>query len=116
MSAEKSARRGSPGRRVGRSTPRRVAARPSSSEGAYEDFGIAAERVSPRSIRVRVSASPAGPLDEPLLMAYPAGEARELRESFRSGTGWTGSVSVNAPIKPGRADITQAKQEPSGVG
>jgi hypothetical protein len=67
----------------------------------YEDFVIVAKRTNAASVSVRVEASPAGRLGRGVSIAFPEVEARELADSFYSGT-------VGARGGSGRMMITQS--------
>ncbi len=61
----------------------------------YADFVIEARRTNPRSVQVRVLASPAGkPMRKAVLVRFPAEEGRQLRDSFRSGPGSAGRMEI----------------------
>ncbi len=95
-----------------RASARRVsrAARASAAVVAtYADFVIEGRRSSATAVELRVTASPAGALAAPVTVRYPADEARRLRESFRSGYGWTGALEPGTNAGTGRMLITQAE-------
>ena len=50
----------------------------------YRDFVITARRINGKQVAIAVDASPAGRLDEVVLVTYPEKEAAALRESFRA--------------------------------
>jgi len=104
LAARTTVRRRTPGHQA--SSPSRASA---TVAAAYADFVIRGRRTSTTTVEVQVTASPAGSLAAPVTARYPADEARRLRESFRSGYGWTGSIKPGTPAGTGRMLITQAE-------